>query len=314
MKQEEFELFKCIAGMSQENLRKSLANILKKHYSNVITTKEYIIAQGEIPIALVAHLDTVFAYGKRKIYYDREQQVIWSPHGLGADDRAGVFAILRVIQDGYRPTIIFSTDEELGCLGADKLVLDYMDMPWPLHYIIELDRQGANDCVFYNCNNPEFEEYVQKFGFVSDFGSFSDISAICPVWGVAGVNLSIGYINEHTLQETLHVNYWKRTVNKVEEMLRQTEIPQFPYIPRHIEYNASPYHSFDYITCAGCGEPTDPYLVIPVDNKVFCPECSLTKIDWCTKCGAPYMIQHKDKHKCKEEKHESGTGTNSEAV
>ena len=97
-------------------------------------------------------------------------------------------------------------------------------------------------------------------------------------------------------------------------MLRQTEIPQFPYIPRHIEYNASPYHSFDYMTCAGCGEPTDPYLVIPVDNKVFCPECSLTKIDWCTKCGAPYMIKHKDKHKCKEEKHESGTGTNSETV
>ena len=76
MKQEEFELFKCIAGMSQENLRKSLANILKKHYSNVITTKEYIIAQGEIPIALVAHLDTVFAYGKRKIYYDRDGKAI----------------------------------------------------------------------------------------------------------------------------------------------------------------------------------------------------------------------------------------------
>ena len=216
MKDNEFELYKCISNMTQEALRKSLVNVLKKHYTNVITTKEYVMAQGETPIALIAHLDTVFPYGKRKIYYDREAQVIWSPNGLGADDRAGVFAILLIIQHGFRPTVIFTTDEELGCLGADKLVLDYPEPPWPINYIIQLDRQGANDCVFYNCNNPEFEKYIEEFGFVSDFGSFSDISAICPAWGVAGVNLSVGYINEHTLQETLHVKFWKRTIKQVE--------------------------------------------------------------------------------------------------
>ena len=73
MNKDEFALFQCIANMTQEGLRKSLANILKKHYSNVIATKEYIMAEGTIPIALVAHLDTVFAYGKRQIYYDQEQ-------------------------------------------------------------------------------------------------------------------------------------------------------------------------------------------------------------------------------------------------
>lgn len=300
--------------MTQEGLRKSLANILKKHYSNVIATKEYIIAEGTIPIALVAHLDTVFAYGKRQIYYDQEQQVIWSPNGLGADDRAGVFAILRIIQDGYRPTVIFTTDEELGCLGADQLVLDYPEIPWPINYIIELDRQGANDCVFYNCRNDEFEAYIQKFGFASDFGSFSDISAICPNWGVAGVNLSIGYINEHTLQETLHVKFWRRTVKKVEEMLSVESIPSFQYIPRYTERKHSTAYSFDYLTCSGCGEPADPFLMIPVGKKVFCPECSLTKIDWCKKCGAPYIIKDKDKHKCKEDKDDRGTKTDSKTI
>lgn len=300
--------------MTQESLRKSLANVLKKHYSNIIATKEYIMAEGTIPIALVAHLDTVFAYGKRQIYYDQEQQVIWSPNGLGADDRAGVFAILRIIQDGYRPTVIFTTDEELGSLGADQLVLDYPETPWPINYIIELDRQGANDCVFYNCRNDEFETYIQKFGFASDFGSFSDISAICPNWGIAGVNLSIGYINEHTLQETLHVKFWRRTIKKVEEMLSVESIPSFQYIPRYIERKYSTAYSFDYLTCSGCGEPTDPFLMIPVGKKVFCPECSLTKIDWCKKCGAPYIIKNKDNHKCKEDKNDRGTETDSKAI
>ena len=296
--------------MTQEALRKSLVNVLKKHYTNVITTKEYVMAQGETPIALIAHLDTVFPYGKRKIYYDREAQVIWSPNGLGADDRAGVFAILLIIQHGFRPTVIFTTDEELGCLGADKLVLDYPEPPWPINYIIQLDRQGANDCVFYNCNNPKFEKYIEEFGFVSDFGSFSDISAICPSWGVAGVNLSVGYINEHTLQETLHVKFWKRTIKQVEKMLKKEKIPTFDYIPRY----PNEHKFFDYLPCSGCGEMIDPYLTIPVDDEVFCPTCSVDKIDWCKKCGAPYVLEKKEKHVCKEENNDRGDQTNSGAV
>ena len=310
MKDNEFELYKCISNMTQEALRKSLVNVLKKHYTNVITTKEYVMAQGETPIALIAHLDTVFPYGKRKIYYDREAQVIWSPNGLGADDRAGVFAILLIIQHGFRPTVIFTTDEELGCLGADKLVLDYPEPPWPINYIIQLDRQGANDCVFYSCNNLKFEEYIEGFGFVSDFGSFSDISAICPVWGVAGVNLSVGYINEHTLQETLHVKFWKRTIKQVEKMLKKEKIPTFDYIPRY----PNEHKFFDYLTCSGCGEMIDPYLTIPVDDEVFCPTCSVDKIDWCKKCGAPYVLEKKEKHVCKEENDDRGDQTDSGAV
>ena len=310
MKDNEFELYKCISNMTQEALRKSLVNVLKKHYTNVITTKEYVMAQGETPIALVAHLDTVFPYGKRKIYYDREAQVIWSPNGLGADDRAGVFAILLIIQHGFRPTVIFTTDEELGCLGADQLVLDYPEPPWPINYIIQLDRQGANDCVFYNCNNPEFEKYIEEFGFISDFGSFSDISAICPSWGIAGVNLSVGYINEHTLQETLHVKFWKRTIKQVEKMLKKEKIPTFDYIPRY----PHEHKFFDYLTCSGCGEMIDPYLTIPVDDEVFCPTCSVDKIDWCKKCGAPYVLEKKEKHVCKEENDDRGDQTDSGAV
>lgn len=224
-------------------------------------------------------------------------------------------AILKIIQDELRPTVIFTTDEELGCLGASALVAKYPTAPWPINYIIELDRQGANDCVFYQCNNPEFEDYIEKYGFINDFGSFSDISAICPKWGIAGVNLSIGYLDEHSLQETLHVRFWERTIRQVKMMLSARNIPLFQYIPLSTGNYSFGRGFYDYVTCSGCGEQFDPFLMIPVDeDKVFCPECSLTKIDWCEKCGTPYEVKDKAKHKCKEDKNDRGIEENSNAI
>ena len=54
---------------------------------------------------------------------------------------------------------------------------------------------------FYYCNNIPFIEYVKPL-WVSfeNWGSFSDISILCPKWEVAGVNLSIGYENEHSFR------------------------------------------------------------------------------------------------------------------
>ena len=112
MPKEDYELFKIIVQSSQTKLQKILYKILKRHYKNIINTSDYIIAQGDIPVALVAHMDTVFKAPPTEIYYDRRKNVMWSPTGLGADDRAGVFSILQLIKAGYRPHVIFTTDED----------------------------------------------------------------------------------------------------------------------------------------------------------------------------------------------------------
>ena len=84
-------------------------------------------------------MDTVFFKPATIIYYDRQKNTMWSPMGLGADDRAGVFAIIQILQSGLRPHIIFTTDEEKGCLGAEALAKT--ECPFQeLKYIIELDR------------------------------------------------------------------------------------------------------------------------------------------------------------------------------
>jgi hypothetical protein len=162
--------------MTQGSLHKTLKTCLDKYYKEVVCTDDYVMAYGTIPIALVAHMDTVFKQPPQDIYYDREQNVIWSPEGGCGDDRTGVFAILKILQSGLRPTIIFTTDEESGGLGAVQLVTDFPEAPVDIKYIIQLDRRGSNDCVFYDCENEEFEQYVETFGFITGFGSFSDIA------------------------------------------------------------------------------------------------------------------------------------------
>ena len=111
--------------LKQENLLKIMDKYLKTKYKKVYSTKEYIFAVGNIPVALVAHLDTVFPTPPTNIFYDRVKNVMWSPDGLGADDRAGIYSIVQLLKRGHRPSIILTTDEEKGALGASAIVRDF---------------------------------------------------------------------------------------------------------------------------------------------------------------------------------------------
>ena len=117
----DYKLFERLVSLSQKELKKAMSQYLKAKYDNVIFTKDYLVAIGDIPVALVAHLDTVYRTPVSNLYYDQRKGVLWSPDGLGADDRAGIFAVLKILQDGYRPSVIFTTDEEIGMIGATKL-------------------------------------------------------------------------------------------------------------------------------------------------------------------------------------------------
>lgn len=316
----DYKLFKSLVKLKQKDLMKVVGRYLNKKYKNVIRNEKYIYVEGDIPIALVAHMDTVFDEPPKNIYYDEKQGVIWSSEGLGADDRAGVFAILKIIQSGLKPTVILTTDEEVGCLGADEFVKDYPTPPEDLKYIIQLDRRGTNDCVFYDCDNAEFVKYVESFGFIESYGSFSDISEICPAWGVAGTNLSIGYLDEHSYVETLHVRPMLSTIEKVKIMLKEEDIPFFEYIPdlrwsypesylkKNLYFGYSPYaynllDEDDYITkCDGCKQIFSETEMIPVKIKskteYYCPDCCVDSIEWCEVCGEPFKKDKTGKKLC----------------
>lgn len=206
--------------------------LLQFCYENQITdNKNYLIAEGDIPIALVAHLDTVHAVEPFQFFYDEKEMVMWSPQGLGADDRAGVILILSILSEGYRPHLIFTTGEEHGGIGANKLVKDYNEVPFNIDFMIELDRCGSEDAVFYDCMNHSFIDYICSFGFTFEEGSFTDICILGRNWNIAATNLSVGYYNEHTKAEYWGLFEADDTITKVINILRSKNNNTYMYVP-----------------------------------------------------------------------------------
>ena len=300
LKSKEYDLLAYLFSQTQEELKKTLRAFLMNKYKNKVKANDdFIVAEGNIPIALVAHMDTVYTSPVEDLYYDQKKGVMWSPQGIGADDRAGIFAILKILESGLRPHIILTTDEEIGGAGANKLAM--YNMPFKeLKYIIQLDRRGSNDCVFYDCENQDFIKYVERFGFVERVGSFSDISFLCPSWEVCGVNLSVGYENEHNYIETLHINPLFKTIEKVKRMLTESTIPDFKW---ECSYGNFRWWEEGMVYCEKCKKVFDEYETVPVVKKDghlghYCPDCFDHSIGWCKKCGLAYECQPKDNGLC----------------
>ncbi|MDZ7379123.1 MAG: M28 family peptidase [candidate division KSB1 bacterium] len=186
----------------------------------------YVYAAGEVPVLLVAHVDTVHRTAPTELYYDQQAHVLWSPQGLGADDRAGVWAILEVLRTGRRPHVLFTDGEEEGGWGAANAARALRPN---VHCVVELDRRGADDAVYYGCGNADIRRWVAAFGFAEARGTFTDISVLCPAWDVAGVNLSVGYYREHTHTEYLRVNETLQTIDRVCRMLDAAPAVRWPY-------------------------------------------------------------------------------------
>lgn len=294
----DYKLFERLVSLSQKGMHEAMTQFLRAKYkNNVIITKDYIVAIGDIPIALVAHMDTVYKTPVVDLYYDQRKGVLWSPQGIGADDRAGIFAIMKIIQSGLRPAVILTTDEEKGGLGATVLASKECPIPG-LKYMIQLDRHGTNDCVFYECFNEEFYNYVESFGFCEAYGSFSDISFLMPQWNICGVNLSVGYEDEHGVEETLHIAPLYDTIAKVQKMLCEKEIPNFEY-DEMVYTGSSRWWKTAMMYgqhCSKCKKLYSEYELFPVigldkKTKFYCPDCIVGAVEWCDYCGEAYEME-----------------------
>jgi len=122
--------------------------------------------------------------------------------------------------------VLFCEDEECGGRGASAFTKSGI-LP-DVNYIVELDRKGENDAVYYGCDNRAFREYVAEFGFREAFGSFSDISILAPHLKTAAVNLSTGYYNAHRNHELIDTQVMATNTERVIEMV-MTPTEHYPY-------------------------------------------------------------------------------------
>lgn len=323
--------FQNLCHLSERGVLSLMTDLLHQKYDHdkIVSTPSFVYAFGDIPVALVAHADTVFKIPPAldNFFYDQDRDVIWNPDGMGADDRAGVFAIIQILRKyKLKPHVIITTGEESGCIGAGKLIAHMVSFKEDLKFMIQLDRRNRKDSVYYDCDNQEFEKFINKFGFKTEWGTFTDISVLGPVWGVAAVNLSIGYEDEHHEIERLHVDWMYETIEKTVQILREVqahpEMKSFKYIPAYGSYYGHGYHYtysdglWDYYDefdgeykpaatpkgfrhCDWCHKEVPETNTIPVrfehgttdlDMCLSCHEKVSHQVVWCKQCGTAYYI------------------------
>ena len=237
-------------------------------YTDVICEDGFIYARGNIPYLVTAHMDTVHLSVVQDFYEyvdENGRHILSSPQGIGGDDRCGIYMILEIIKE-FKPYVLFCEDEESGMIGAKKFVrTKYIDeFDSDIDFMIELDRAHANDAVFYDCDNPEFTAYIlENTKYEKDFGTFSDISTLAPMCGVAGVNLSCGYYKPHTLQEEVVVEEMLNTIVVVKRLLSSKSV-KYEYIEKEYLGYAGGW-GYDWSGCDGFWSANDVHEYILYD-------------------------------------------------
>ena len=243
--------------------------LVNKYETPYFVDGDFILVKGEAPILLIAHLDTVHQDSVKTICRSDDGNILMSPEGIGGDDRCGVYALTKIYKNAkVKPWLLFTCGEEIGGIGAASFTDYYNDNILPeeikqVKLIVEIDRKGKDDAVYYDCDNPEFEKYITSKGFQTQFGSFSDISIIAPTMKVAAVNLSSGYYNAHTQHEYIKIDEIDETISKVMEIVEDTLQEDFPvyeyiekkypyvvkygngknYNPAYLNYGMNPYYA-----------------------------------------------------------------------
>lgn len=175
----------------------------ESEYGIVGHTPEYENHSG-LKILLSAHMDQVKTNGAAKHFYmkdgcirgylDNNQQT-----SLGADDKNGVWLILKMIEDKKPISFIISRGEECGGVGIKRLEIPEADI------CLVLDRRGYKEILNKGGSTPYCSTLAQALcNFLGNdwrtgTGSFSDTQTICQK--MESVNMSVAYYRPHSAEE-----------------------------------------------------------------------------------------------------------------
>lgn len=266
-----------------------------------------LFVHGNVPVLLVCHADIVGSGNPDSFIYQTEKDGTTSlmaceNRTLGGDDRCGQYIILEALKElvahDIKPYVLVTSDEEKGCIGASSFVKAMPTNEYDIKFMIELDRRGANDLVYYDCDGyEEFMRYCeQSTSYVHNFGSYSDIVELMDAWHICGVNMSCGYYNEHTANEFVIIEEMMNTLYTLVNWLQNVnydELERFEYEPKQYnkygkldlgvygtygEYTTEEIVSSDgygseYTVCADCGR------LVSMQDSAFrygiplCEEC-----------------------------------------
>lgn len=235
--------FKALCMMSQRGVKSAMEKYLTDHDYKTINEDGFLYAKGTEPVLLLAHMDTVHTE-KCKDFWENNGRIS-SPQGIGGDDRCGIYIIMQIVKE-LHCSVLLCEDEEHGCVGANKFAKSKYINDLNVNYMIEFDRKGSNDAVFYRCDNTKFTEFITSTtGYKFATGSCSDISRVAPAAKIAAVNLSCGYYGAHTIDEYVIFDEMLNTI-EVAKKLIATKSEKFEYIEK--TYTPSTYSRSSMMT------------------------------------------------------------------
>ena len=190
----------------------------------------------------IAHMDTVKLCDDLKPLRIRGNKIKRQGSALGADDRAGVNLIMN---HHSKINWLFTRDEEIGRLGAEALAgnTDFIQDLIKVSCIVQLDCTGhkvVRGAKHGYCKQDLMTDLKKVIPDVKDsIGSYSDLDAFRYI--VPGVNLSVGYYNQHTKREYLDIteyNYVNFIIDKLNETLtgKYKVEPEKVYTYNHGKY------------------------------------------------------------------------------
>ena len=144
---------------------------------------------------------------------------------LGADDKAGMCVILSMIEKRVPGLYYFFIGEEVGCIGSSDLSEEFDHTN--ITKVVSFDRRGTNSIItrqIYGkcCSNnfamalseafkkadPTLDLMPDDTGLITDSAQFMDLITEC-------TNISVGYYNEHTVNEKQDLEYLNKLCKAV---------------------------------------------------------------------------------------------------
>ena len=141
---------------------------------------------------------------------------------LGADDGAGLAVMLHLMHSGVVGGYCFTTGEECGGIGAGAVLRTYPTYLKQYKASIEIDRRGSSEIIISqgvgDCASQDFGDWLctslDMGHSTSLFGSYTDVATFAELIP-ENVNISAGYINAHSTNEQVDLDYLERLAEKL---------------------------------------------------------------------------------------------------
>lgn len=144
---------------------------------------------------------------------------------LGADDAAGVYAMIQLIDRNIAGRYMFFAGEESGGIGSTFAVDNYAHLFVGIDRAIAIDRKGTGDVVTSQyvgeCASVELGlalaealSFDNEYKYTPCAGVYTDTANMIALVPEC-INLSSGYYGEHNKQECLDLNYLMRLIDQL---------------------------------------------------------------------------------------------------